>query len=64
MTKNDIKKFEVYKTVVQQTGEVKKKLEQMTFAANSFMKFEKMNQKYMLAVGTVENGNIDWFEVD
>ncbi len=42
----------------------KKKLEQMTFAANSFMKFEKMNQKYMLAVGTVENGNIDWFEVD
>ncbi|MBP5512403.1 ribonuclease HII [Candidatus Saccharibacteria bacterium] len=42
----------------------KKKLEQMTFAANSFVKIEKIDLDYQLAVGTVENGSIDWFTVD
>ena len=41
-----------------------KKLEKMKFAAIAFMKFKKLENAYVLAVGTVENDKLNWFELD
>jgi ribonuclease HII len=41
----------------------KKKLEQMTFAANAFMSSKKLSNSFKLAVGTVLGEEIDWFEL-
>lgn len=51
----------------------KKKLEQMTFAANAFMaksaqrlasNFASNPQNYQLAVGTIDGEKLDWFPID
>lgn len=42
----------------------KKKLEKMEFAAEMFMKAKKLSKNFLLAVGTVEGGELDWFILD
>lgn len=40
-----------------------KKLEKMKLGASAYMKSKNLNSNFALAVGTVENNRIDWFEL-
>jgi len=42
----------------------KKKLQKMKFAAEAYVKINKIENDYTLAVGTVENEKLDWFKLD
>ena len=41
-----------------------KKLEKMKLGASAYMKSKNLNSNFALAVGTVENNRIDWFELE